>query len=59
MPAAKKNKLLLRQVAKDEQLCRKLTYDLLEEALSWKTAVPTSAAPLTGWSKQSNTAPAG
>ncbi len=31
MPAAEKDKLLLRLVAKDEKLCRKLAYELLEE----------------------------
>lgn len=31
MPAAEKDKLLLRLIAKDDKLCRKLEYDLLEE----------------------------
>ncbi len=34
MPAAEKDKLLLRLVAKDEKLCQKLEYELLEEGTS-------------------------
>ncbi|MBD0254953.1 MAG: hypothetical protein ICV83_04470 [Cytophagales bacterium] len=34
MPTAEKDKLLLRLVAKDEKLCQKLEYELLEEGTS-------------------------
>jgi hypothetical protein len=59
MPAAEKDKLLLRLVAKDEKLCQKLEYELLEEGTSLEERRADIRAVIDQLAGDTTTVPAG